>query len=112
VAASAAAAPSLRLAPHDAAIRVLLTLGAGAAVAVTAACLTFSAFLLLKRAVDPAGAWAIPGAFWGLVGLVVTPVPAGLVVYAQPAPATTTVYTNREADYVTAEARQYKRELN
>ena len=70
VAASAAAARSLRLAAHDAAMRVLLTLGAGAAVAVAAACLTFSAFLLLERAVDPAGAWAILGTFWGLVGVV------------------------------------------
>jgi MYXO-CTERM domain-containing protein len=26
--------------------------------------------VLLERTIDPAGAWAIVGAFWGLVGLV------------------------------------------
>lgn len=69
VAASAAAARSLRLAARDAATRVLLAVGAAIAVAVGAACLTSSAFILLERHVDPAGAWAILGAFWGLAGL-------------------------------------------
>ena len=47
-----------------------MTLGAGVAIAVGAVCLTCSAFILLARNIDPAGAWAIVGAFWGLVGLV------------------------------------------
>jgi MYXO-CTERM domain-containing protein len=48
----------------------MLILGAGAAIAVGAVCLTCSAFVLLERNIDAAGAWAIVGAFWGLVGLV------------------------------------------
>jgi hypothetical protein len=70
VAASAAAARSPRMAAHDAATRTLLILGAGAAIAVGAVCLTCAAFVLLARNIDPAGAWAIVGAFWGLVGVV------------------------------------------
>ena len=70
VAASAAAARSLRLAARDAATRTLLTLGAGAAIAVGALCLSYAALVLLARNMGPAGAWAIVGAFWGVVGLV------------------------------------------
>jgi hypothetical protein len=70
VAASAAAARSLRTAAHDAATRTVLILGAVAAIAVGAVCLTCAAFVLLARNIDPAGAWAIVGAFWGLVGVV------------------------------------------
>jgi hypothetical protein len=70
VAASAAAARSLRLAAQDAATRVLLTVGAALAVAVGAVCLTCSAFILLARSLDPAAAWAILGAFWALAGLI------------------------------------------
>ena len=70
VAASAAAARTLRVAAHDAATRALMTVGAGIAVAVGAVCLTCSAFILLARSLDNAAAWAILGAFWGLVGLV------------------------------------------
>ena len=70
VAASAAAARTLRVAAHDAPTRTLLILGAGAAIAVGAVCLTCAAFVLLARHIDPAGAWAIVGAFWGLVGVV------------------------------------------
>ena len=69
VAASAAAARSLRLAAHDVMVRALATLGAAAAVATGAVFLTCAAFLLLERQVDPAGAWAILGAFWGVAGL-------------------------------------------
>jgi MYXO-CTERM domain-containing protein len=69
VAASAAAARSLRMAAHDAATHALLMLGAGAAIAVGAVCLTCAAFVLLERNIDPAGAWAIVGAFWALMGL-------------------------------------------
>jgi hypothetical protein len=58
------------VAAHDAAKHGLLILGAGAAIAVGAVCLTCSAFVLLERNIDAAGAWAIVGAFWGLVGLV------------------------------------------
>jgi MYXO-CTERM domain-containing protein len=47
----------------------LLILGAGAAIAVGAVCLTCSAFVLLERNIDAAGAWAIVGTFWGLLGL-------------------------------------------
>lgn len=70
VAASAAAARSLRLAVHDAATRALLAVGAAIAVAVGAVCLTCSAFILLARHLDEASAWAILGAVWGLAGLV------------------------------------------
>ncbi len=70
VAAGAAAARSLRVAAHDVTVRALLTLGAAAAVTVGAAFLTCAAFLLLERQVDPAGVWAILGAFWGVIGLV------------------------------------------
>ena len=69
VAASAAAARSLRTAAHDAATRAMMTLGAAVAIAVAAVCLTCSAYLLLARIIDPAGAWAVVGAFWGLAGL-------------------------------------------
>lgn len=70
VAASAAAARSLRTAAHDAATRAMLALGAAIAVAVGAICLTCSAYILLARSLDPAAAWAILGAFWGLAGLI------------------------------------------
>ena len=69
VAASAAAARSLRTAAHDAATRTMLALGAAAAVATGAVCLTAAAFLLLERAVDRPAAWGIMGAFWSAVGL-------------------------------------------
>jgi hypothetical protein len=70
VAASAAAARSLRTAAHDAATRAMLALAAAIAVGVGAVCLTFSAYILLARSLDPAAAWAIVGAFWGLAGLI------------------------------------------
>jgi hypothetical protein len=70
VAASAAAARSLRVAAHDAATRAMLAIGAALAVGVGAVCLTCSAFILLARNLDPAAAWAILGAFWGLAGLI------------------------------------------
>ena len=70
VAASTIAARSLRSAAHDAATRALMALGAAVAIAVAAVCLTCSAYILLARNLDPAGAWAILGAFWGIAGLV------------------------------------------
>ena len=69
VAASAAAARTLRVAAHDAMTRAMMTLGAAVAIAVAAVCLTCSAYILLARAIDSAGAWAILGGFWGIAGL-------------------------------------------
>ena len=69
VAASAAAARSLRSAAHEAAMRTMLAVGAAAAVAMGAVCLTAAAFLLLERAIDRPAAWAITGTFWSAVGL-------------------------------------------
>jgi MYXO-CTERM domain-containing protein len=68
-AASSAAARSLRTAAQDAVSRALLTVGAALAVAVGAIFLTFSALSLLESQLNPAGASAIVGAFWGLLGL-------------------------------------------
>lgn len=70
VAASAAAARSLRTAAHDAVTGALMTLGAAIAIGVGAVCLTCSAFILLARSTDEATAWAILGAVWGLAGLI------------------------------------------
>jgi|FEC22Drversion2_1045045.scaffolds.fasta_scaffold00822_6 hypothetical protein len=70
VAASAAAARSLRTAAHDAVLRAILTVSAAAAVAAGAVCLTTAALLLLERAVDGPAAWALMGAFWTAVGLI------------------------------------------
>jgi hypothetical protein len=69
VALQAAAGRSMRFAAQDAAMRVLLALGAASAVAVGAACLTSAAFILLERQLDAPAAWAIVGLFWGVVGL-------------------------------------------
>ncbi len=69
VAASAAAARSLRVAAQDAANRALLTIGAALAVAVGSVFLTFAAWALLENELGPVGASAIVGAFWGLLGL-------------------------------------------
>jgi MYXO-CTERM domain-containing protein len=69
VAASAAAARSLRTAAQDAMTSALLTVGAALALGVSAICLSFSAFALLESELNPAGASAIVGAFWGLLGL-------------------------------------------
>ena len=69
VAASAVAARSLRNAAHDAAMRTLLAMGAALAVGVGAVCLTCAAYIVLARNLDPAAAWGILGAFWGVAGL-------------------------------------------
>jgi hypothetical protein len=69
VVASAAAARSLRVAAREAAMRALLTVGAGIAIAVGAVGLSYSVFLVLERHLDPAGASAIVSGFWGLLGL-------------------------------------------
>jgi len=70
VAASAAAARSLRMAARDAAMRVVMALGAAVAIAIGIVCLTAAAVLLLERSLDLAAAWAIVGGFWGLLGLI------------------------------------------
>ena len=69
VAASSVAARSLRTAAQDAVNRALLTVGAALAIAVGAIFLTFSALSFLESQLNPAGASAIVGAFWGLLGL-------------------------------------------
>jgi hypothetical protein len=69
VAASAAAARSLRNAAHDAATRAMLAVGAALAVGIGVVCLTCSAYILLARNLDSAAAWGILGAFWGVAGL-------------------------------------------
>lgn len=69
VAASAAAARTLRSAAHDAATRAMMAVGAALAVGVGAVCLTCSAYILLARSLDPAAAWGVLGVFWGLAGL-------------------------------------------
>ncbi|TAJ83890.1 hypothetical protein [Reyranella sp.] len=68
-AATVSAARSLRAATDKAVNRVLLALGAGAALAVSAVCLTFAAFVVLERQLDAASASAIVGGVWGIVGV-------------------------------------------
>jgi hypothetical protein len=79
VAASGAAARSLRTAAqdaisslqtatHDSIDRVLMTMGAALAIGVGAIFLTFSAFAFLESRLDPAGAAAIMGAAWAILG--------------------------------------------
>jgi MYXO-CTERM domain-containing protein len=69
LAAGAAAGRSVRKAARDAIDGALLTIGAALAVAVSAVCLSFSAYALIERQLDPASASAIVGAFWGALGL-------------------------------------------
>ena len=69
VAASAAAARSLRSAANDALNRALLTMGAAISIVLGAVFLTASAWSLIESRLDPAAASAIVGAFWGLLGL-------------------------------------------
>ena len=69
VAATTAAARSLRTTAQEAMTRALLAVGAALAIGVSAVCLSFSAFALLESELNPAGASAIVGAFWGLLGL-------------------------------------------
>jgi hypothetical protein len=47
----------------------MLAVGAAIAVVVGVICLTCAAYIVLARNLDPAAAWAILGAFWGLAGL-------------------------------------------
>ena len=64
-AATFSAARSLRAAADQAINRVLLALGIGAALAVSSACFTFAAFVVLERHLDAASALAIVGGVWG-----------------------------------------------
>lgn len=68
VAASSVAARSLRTAAQDAFSNALLTLGAALALGVGAIFLSFSAYAFLESRLDPAGASAIVGLFWGSLG--------------------------------------------
>lgn len=67
--ATATAARSLRVAADRAIVRAMLALGAGMAVVVSAACLSVAAFVFLERHVDAAGAAAIVGGIWGMIGV-------------------------------------------
>jgi MYXO-CTERM domain-containing protein len=69
VAASAAAARSLRSAANEAMNRALLTMGAALSIAIGAVFLTASAWAVIERQLDPASASAIVGAFWAALGL-------------------------------------------
>jgi MYXO-CTERM domain-containing protein len=69
VAASAAAARSLRSAANDAMNRALLTMGAALSVVIGAVFLTASAWSLIESRLDPASASGILGTFWALLGL-------------------------------------------
>jgi len=79
VAASGAAARSLRtaaqdaisslqVAAHDSIDRVLMTVGAALAIGVGAIFLTFSAYVFLESRLDSAGAAAVMGAAWMMLG--------------------------------------------
>ncbi|MGQ3297668.1 hypothetical protein [Reyranella sp.] len=68
VAANSVAARSLRAAADSALNNALLTLGAALAVAVGATFLSFSAYAFLESRLDHAGASAIVGLFWAMLG--------------------------------------------
>jgi hypothetical protein len=68
VAASSVAARSLRTAAQDAMTSALLALAAALAIGVGALFLTFAAYTFLETRLDPAGASAILGLFWLMVG--------------------------------------------
>ena len=68
VAASVAAARSLRVAAHEAMTRALLSVAAGLAIVVGTIFLTFAAYAVIERHLDPASAAAIVGGFWALLG--------------------------------------------
>ncbi len=68
VAASTAAARSLRVAAHEVLTHAALTLAAALAVGIGAVFLSFSAFAAIERHLDPAAASAIVGGFWAVLG--------------------------------------------
>ncbi|SKA38071.1 hypothetical protein SAMN02745126_06002 [Enhydrobacter aerosaccus] len=63
------AAGSLRAAAGEVAARAMLTLAAFLGGVVAVLCFSYAALTLLERQLDPAGAWAIIGVFYALLGL-------------------------------------------
>lgn len=59
---------ALRTTAHDSINRLLMTAGAALAIGVGATFLTFSGFAVLESRLDPAGASAIMGAVWLILG--------------------------------------------
>jgi hypothetical protein len=68
LAATAAAGRAVRAKAADVTTRLMLILGAGAAGAAAAFCLSRAAVTLLERHMDPAEAWAVLGGFYGVLG--------------------------------------------
>ena len=68
IAASSVAARTLRNAAADAASRAVLVLGAAVGAVIAVFCLSRAALTLLERHMDPAEAWAVIGAFYGVLG--------------------------------------------
>lgn len=68
IAASSIAARTLRTAAVDAATRAGLVLGAAAGAVIAVLCFSRAALTLLERHMDPAEAWAVIGAFYGVLG--------------------------------------------
>jgi len=68
LAAASAAVRTIRDAAADATNRLLLTVGAGVGGAVAVFCFSHAAVTLMERQMDPAEAWAILGAFYGVAG--------------------------------------------
>jgi len=58
----------VRSAATDATNRLMLILGAALGGAVAVFCLSRAAVTLLERHMDPAEAWAVLGAFYGVMG--------------------------------------------
>ncbi|WIM12715.1 hypothetical protein [Enhydrobacter sp.] len=69
LATSAIAARNLRDAATDALTRALFVVAAFAGGVFALVCFTQAAFAVLEREVDPAGAWAIIGGFYALLGV-------------------------------------------
>lgn len=69
LATSAIAARNLRDAANDALMRALLAIAAFAGGIYALICFTQVAFTLLEREIDPAGVWAIVGAFYAIAGI-------------------------------------------
>jgi hypothetical protein len=68
LAATSIAARNLRSAAVDAATRAGLVMGAVAGAVIAVLCFSRAALTLLERHMDPAEAWAVIGAFYGVLG--------------------------------------------
>jgi ABC-type arginine/histidine transport system permease subunit len=68
LAATTAAGRAVRSAATDATNRLMLIFGAALGGAVAVFCLSRAAVTLLERHMDPAEAWAVLGAFYGVMG--------------------------------------------